>query len=133
MTEKTQNVIPTQELAQAYLKRINEDVVIELRVKEIATKIDQLIKKIYRVNDEVAFNYTCYFTEKTLVYKLIGGSLSVLLPSLPESCLWNETDLHINLNLMQSDLEESFRNMKKQKETEVVEPPSLWKRIKSWF
>ncbi len=134
MTEKTEIPIPTQEIAQAYLKRINEDVVIELRVKAIANKIDKLFKKTYRVEDEVPFNYTCYFMDKKLVYKLLGtNGVSILLPSLPESCLWDDTDLHINMNLMESDIIDNYTKTKKLKDSLTEEPPTFWERIKSWF
>jgi len=106
---------------------------IELRVKTIALRIDAVFKKVYRIDDDVALNYTCFFTEKKLVFKLTGGNLAFILPSLPESCLWDDTDLHININMMQSDLEENYNKMKKLKESEVDVPPTLWERIKSWF
>jgi len=133
MADKTLLPPLTQEVAQSYLKRINEDVVVELRVKEIANKIDELVKKVFRVSDEVKFTYTCFFMDKKLAFKLrdILG-VDVFLPELPESCLWDETDLHINLNLMQSDLEENYSKIKKERE-KAVKPPSLWDKIKSWF
>lgn len=125
--------IPTQEVALSYLKRVNEDFIIETRTKSIANKIDKIIKDVYRISDLISFNYICYFTNNKLVFKLNGpSSISILLPSLPESCLWNETDLHIGLSLLQTDLEETYKQSKKLDE-KIEKPLTLWQRIKNWF
>lgn len=133
MTEKTPNQLPTQELAQSYLKRVNEDLVIELRVKEIANKIDAVFKKVYQVDETMVFDYVCYFIDKTMVFKLNGANGKIIFPSLPESCLWDNTDLHINMNLLESDVVDARNKARKLKESEVVEPPTLWEKIRSWF
>src|SRR5688572_15530215 len=108
MTEKTEIPKPTQEIAEAYLKRVNDDVIIEARVKEIANKIDAIFKRIYRIDEAIIFDYTCFFVNQTLVFRLHGSTGKIQFPTLPTSCLWDETDLHINLNLLESDVFDGY-------------------------
>lgn len=133
MNSTSEISIPTQEIALSYLKRINEDFIIETRTKLIANKIDKIIKNVYQISDLISFNYICYFTNNKLVFKLNGpSSISILLPSLPESCLWNEPDLHIGLILLQTDLEETYKQSKKLNE-KVEKPLTSCQKIKNWL
>lgn len=125
--------IPTQEVALSYLKRVNEDFIIETRTRAISNKIDKIIKDVYQISDLISFNYICYFTNNKLVFKLNGpSSISILLPSLTESCLWSETDLHIGLSLLQTDIEETYKQAKKLDE-KIKKPLTLWQKIKNWL
>lgn len=136
MTTETHIPPLTEEIANQYLVRVHDDMLVESRVKEICKKVSELYSDVFRFQDKIPFTCTCYFDIKNrLLIKLrIAPDYVLSTGELPTSCLWNDTDLHINLQLMKSDFEaEYIKFKKKQKEIDDSKPPSLFKKIKSWF
>lgn len=127
----TEKLIPTKDEAMGYLQIAKSTKIVEDRISMIADKINPLLKNIFKVHDRIELLYVCHFIDDKLHFSVrLPPHPALLLPPISESCLWNDTDLHIELNLLQTDLEEIAKKVKDFKAEEV---PSTWKKIKIWI
>jgi hypothetical protein len=111
---------PSKEMVDTYTKNIHDEIAIEARVKVISDKLDVVYRDVFKIG-EAELTYVCFFKrDNTITFKVILPSGNYFfLPSMPVSCLYDDADLHINVELVRSDLSDEFNKIKKvQKELE---------------
>lgn len=130
MTDQYTIPMPTQELAENYIKNIHDEICIENRIKTIAHKIDQIYKDALHI-EVLTFNYICHFkTNNTIIYKISTTGFSAFLSEMPVACLWSDTDLHITLEMMKSDFNDEYVKLKKARISQLENTKeTLWQKI----
>lgn len=129
MTDQYVIPTPTQEIAENYIKKVHNEICIENRIKIIADKIDRIFKEIFHV-EKITINYICHFkTNNTIIYKMNAPGVTLFLPEIPASCLWSDTDLHIALEMMKSDLHDEYIKAKKTYHESPEAKETFWQKI----
>lgn len=129
--------VPSKEICTSYIKRINEDMLIEHRVKEICKKLNANFVETFHLDDSIAFKTTAYWHHEDKISFKILLPTNVVMTSceMTTSCLWDDTDLHINLEMVKSDLQTDYAKyrsfVKKIQDEDMAR--SWWQKIKSWL
>jgi hypothetical protein len=128
----------TEDIMRRYVQKAKEDKAIQIRFSHIVLKIDAMYKDIFKIKD-VNFTYACDFLEDDKVCFSAGiknTGVVIPFPTLPLSCYWNDADLHINLEMLKSDLIDVYnkaKNAKKEEDTKQQPKNSVWEFVKSLF
>ncbi len=136
MTETSETTLPSQEITEKYVNSILIENKIGERLKIIGKRIDQAYKKSFNIDDSVNLFYSCYFKPgNKIIYKVSDGKgVEAFFPEIDVSCIWNETDLHIAINMMSSDFADEYAKIRNAlRDAEKSKPLTLWQKIKRWL
>ena len=138
MTDNEEDSLPSQEIATKFVEDILTDAVMQNRVNHIMVKVDEIYREIFKIKGADIFVYTCVFTEDhKIVFKATDRltKISCYLPSIPISCLWDNTDLSIHMRLIASDIGDEFRKYKKERneQLEKIPPKTRWDKFVDLF
>jgi hypothetical protein len=102
----------------------------------IGNRINAAYKNAFKIDDSVNLVYSCYFKPgNKILFKVSDGQgFSAFLPEIDVSCVWNEADLHIAVNMMTSDFTEEYVKIRNAaRELEETRPLTFWEKVRGWL